>query len=69
MTNYGSNDLVLDFGGHERAVQAQSKGCVRSRRAQYSIMMELWPGLLALVVLNLAEVMLRKGKILFARPN
>ena len=68
MTNYGSNDLVLDFGGHGRAVQAQSKGCVRSRRAKYSIMMELWPGLLALaVVLNLAELVLRKGRSLFAR--
>ena len=47
----GKEDDVFDAGG--RSIPS---------------MMELWPGLLALAVaLNLAELIMRKGKSLFAR--
>jgi Ca-activated chloride channel family protein len=70
MTDYGSNDFVL------RQISAATGGRFNPNpkdvfdAAGRSIpsMMELWPGLLALAVaLNLAELIMRKGKSLFAR--
>jgi Ca-activated chloride channel family protein len=70
MTDYGSNDFVLRqisaatggrFNPNPRDVFDPGGRSIPST-------MELWPGLLALaVVLNLAELILRKGKSLFAR--
>jgi len=72
MTDYGSNDFVL------RQISAATGGRFNpdpkdvfdpNGRSIPSIM-QLWPGLLALAVaLNLAELVLRKGKSLFARSG
>jgi Ca-activated chloride channel family protein len=70
MTDYGSNDFVL------RQISAATGG--RFNPSPKDVFdpggrsipstMELWPGLLALAVaLNLAELVLRKGRSLFAR--
>jgi Ca-activated chloride channel family protein len=70
MTDYGSNDFVL------RQISASTGGRFNPNpkdvfdpggRSIPSVM-ELWPGLLALaVLLNLIELVMRKGKSLFAR--
>src|SRR5207247_11438601 len=72
MTDYGSNDFVL------RQISAATGGRFNPNprdvfepggRSIPSVM-QLWPGLLALAVaLNLAELVLRKGKSLFARAG
>ena len=70
MTDYGSNDFVL------RQIASATGGRFNpSPRAVFDAggrsipaIMELWPGLLALaVLLNLIELVMRKGKSLFHR--
>ncbi len=70
MTDYGSNDFVLKqisaaTGGR---YNPNPKDVFDPGGRSIPSTMELWPGLLALaVILNLTELMLRKGKSLFAR--
>jgi hypothetical protein len=69
MTDYGSNDFVLRqisaaTGGR---FNPNPKDVFDAGGRSIPSMMELWPGLLALAVaLNLAELIMRKGKSLFA---
>ena len=71
MTDYGSNDFVLKqiSAATGRPLQSQSaRMCSIAAGRSIPSTMELWPGLLALAVaLNLAELMMRKGKSLFGR--
>jgi hypothetical protein len=70
MTDYGSNDFVLKqisaaTGGR---FNPNPKDVFDPRGRNIPSTMELWPGLLALaVLLNLVELVMRKGKSLFAR--
>jgi uncharacterized membrane protein len=70
MTDYGSNDFVLRqisaaTGGR---FNPNPKDVFDAGGRSIPSTMELWPGLLALAVaLNLAELIMRKGKSLFAR--
>jgi Ca-activated chloride channel family protein len=70
MTDYGSNDFVLKqisatTGGR---FNPNPKDVFDAAGRSIPSQMELWPGLLALAVaLNLTELIMRKGKSLFAR--
>ena len=70
MTDYGSNDFVLRqisaaTGGR---FNPNPKDVFDAGGRSIPSTMELWPGLLGLAVaLNLAELIMRKGKSLFAR--
>jgi hypothetical protein len=70
MTDYGSNEFVLKqisaaTGGR---YNPNPKDVFDAGGRSIPSMMELWPGLLALAVaLNLAELIMRKGKSLFDR--
>ncbi len=70
MTDYGSNDFVLKqisaaTGGR---FNPNPKDVFDAGGRSIPSSMELWPGLLALVVaLNLAELVMRKGRSLFER--
>ena len=64
LTDYGSNDPRPPAG----VTIPNSKDVFDPGGRSIQSTMELWPGLLALaVMLNLTELMLRKGKSLFAR--